>query len=66
MYEVSQVLLVVKKSTCQYRRCKRHGFDLGVGKMPCSRVCNPLQYSSLENSMDGGAWWATVHVVAMS
>ena len=22
---------------------------------------NPLQYSYLENPMDGGAWWATVH-----
>ena len=22
---------------------------------------NPLQYSCLENSMDRGAWWATVH-----
>ena len=27
---------------------------------------NPLQYSCLENSMDGGAWWATVHGVARS
>ena len=27
---------------------------------------NPLQYSSLENPMDGGAWWATVHGVAKS
>ena len=27
---------------------------------------NPLQYSFLENSMDKGAWWATVHVVANS
>ena len=27
---------------------------------------NPLQYSCLENSMDGGAWWATVHGVAQS
>ena len=26
----------------------------------------PLQYSCLENPMDGGAWWATVHGVAMS
>ena len=26
----------------------------------------PLQYSSLENSMDRGAWWATVHGVAKS
>ena len=25
---------------------------------------NPLQYSCLENPMDGGAWWATVHGVA--
>jgi len=26
----------------------------------------PLQYSCLENPMDGGAWWATVHWVAQS
>ena len=25
---------------------------------------NPLQYSCLENPMDGGAWWAAVHAVA--
>ena len=25
---------------------------------------NPLQYSGLENAMDSGAWWATVHGVA--
>ena len=25
----------------------------------------PLQYSCLENPMDGGAWWAAVHGVAM-
>ena len=27
---------------------------------------NPLQYSCLENPMDGGAWWATVHWVVKS
>ena len=27
---------------------------------------NPLQCSCLENPMDGGAWWATVHGVAKS
>ena len=27
---------------------------------------NPLQYSCLENPMDGGAWWAAVHGVAGS
>ena len=26
----------------------------------------PLQYSCLENPMDGGAWWASVRVVAKS
>ena len=27
---------------------------------------DPLQYSCLENSMDGGTWWGTVHGVAKS
>ena len=27
---------------------------------------NPLQYSCLENRMDRGAWWATVHKVSKS
>ena len=33
---------------------------------PGRRAWNPLQYSCLENSMDRGAWWATVHGVAKS
>ena len=33
---------------------------------PLEKEMNPLQYSCLENPMDGGAWWATVHVVANS
>ena len=28
------------------------------------RKDNPLQYSSLGNPMDRGAWWATVHGIA--
>ena len=27
---------------------------------------NPLQYSSLENSVDRGPWWVTVHGIAES
>ena len=27
---------------------------------------NPLQYSCLENPMDRGAWWATIHGVTES
>ena len=29
-------------------------------------IGNPLQYSCLENPMDGGAWWAAVHGVTKS
>ena len=38
----------------------------GSGRYPGERGRNPLQYSCLENSMDRGAWWATVHGVAKS
>ena len=32
-----------------------------LGRSPGEGHGNPLQYSCLENSMDRGAWWATVH-----
>ena len=35
----------------------------GSGRPPGEGNGNPLQYSCLENSMDGGAWQATVHAV---
>ena len=35
----------------------------GLGRSPGGGTGNPFQYSCLENSMDGGAWWATVHRV---
>ena len=38
----------------------------GSGRSPGERNGNPLQYSCLENPMDQGAWWATVHRVAKS
>ena len=38
----------------------------GVRKMPWRREWLPLQYSCLENSMDKGAQWATVHGVPKS
>ena len=37
-----------------------------LGRSPGEGNGNPLQYSCLENPMDGGAWWATVHGVAKS
>ena len=39
------------------------GLILGEGKSPGEGNGNPLQYSGLENPMDGGAWWATVYGV---
>ena len=38
----------------------------GSGRSPGEGNGNPLQYSCLENPMDGGAWRATVHGVAKS
>ena len=39
---------------------------LGLGRSPGEGNGNPAQYSCLENSMDRGAWWATVHGVTKS
>ena len=38
----------------------------GLGRPPGERNGYPLQYSCLENPMDRGAWWSTVHMVAKS
>ena len=42
------------------------GLIPGSGNSPGEGNGNPVQYSCLENPMDGGAWWATVHRVAKS
>ena len=36
----------------------------GLGRFPGGGHGNILQYSCLENAMDRGAWWATVHRLA--
>ncbi len=38
----------------------------GLGRSPGGGHGTSLQYSCLENPMDRGAWWATVHGVAKS
>ena len=38
----------------------------GLGRFPGGGHGNPLQYSCLENPMDRGAWWATVHRITKS
>ena len=37
-----------------------------LGRSPGGGHGNPLQYSCLENPMERGAWWTTVHSVAQS
>ena len=38
----------------------------GLGRSPGQGNGNPLLYAWLENPMDRGAWWATVHGVTES
>ena len=42
------------------------GLIPGWGRSPGEGNSNPLQYSRLENPMDGGAWQATVYGAAKS
>ena len=44
--------------SCAFLDSRRRGFVCFIG--------TPLQYSCLENPMDGGAWWVAVHGVAKS
>ena len=53
----------VKASACNVGHL---GSIPGLGRSPGEGNGNPLQYSCLENPMNGGAWWATVHGVAKS
>ena len=58
---MAQLVKNGKLSACNVR-------DLGLisesGRSPGEENGNPLQYSCLENSMDRGAWRATVHRIA--
>ena len=53
-----------------YTSIARNAGDPGsiprLGRSPGEGNGNPLQYSCLENSMDGGPWWATVRGVTKS
>ena len=59
----SQVALVVKNPPANAGDARDKGSISGLGRSPGGGNGNPLQYSSLENSMDRGAWWAAVHGV---
>ena len=56
----------VKEPKGQCRRHRVTGSIPGLRRAPGEGNGNHLQYSCLENAVDRGAWWATVHKVAKS
>ena len=51
---------VVKNSPANSRNARDMGLIPGLGRSSGIGNGKPLQYSCLENSLDRGAWWATV------
>ena len=60
------MVLAVKDLPANAEDIRDMGSIPGLGNSPGGGNGNPLQYSCLENPMDRGAWWATVHGVAKS
>ena len=60
------MVLVVKNPPANARDIRDEGLIPGSGRFPGGGQGNPLQYSCLENPMDRGAWWPTIHRVAKS
>ena len=59
----SQAALIVKNPPASAGDIRDVGSIPGSGRSPGEGNGNPLQYSCLENSIDRGAWWATVYRV---
>ena len=55
-----------KESTSNARATGDVGLIPGSGKYPEGGHGNSFQYSGLENPMDRGGWWATIHGVTKS
>ena len=62
----SQVALVVKNLPANAGDLRGSGLILGSGRSPGEGHGHPFRYSCLENPMDRGAWWITVHSVTES
>ena len=57
-------MLVVENSPANSEDIRDKGSTPGSGRYPRKENGNPFQYSCLENPVDRGPWWATVHRVA--
>ena len=60
----SQVALAVKNPPANAEDIRDVESTPGSEISPGGQHGNPLQYSCLENPMNRGAWWATVHRIA--
>ena len=60
------MVLVVKKLPANAGDVRDTGLIPGLGRSPGGGHGNSFQHSCLENPMDRGAWWATVHSIAKS
>ena len=60
------VVLGVKNLPADAGDLRDSGSIPGLGRSPGEGHSNPLQYSCLENPMERGAWWDTVHGVTNS
>ena len=58
------MVLVIKNLPANAGDIRASGSIPGSGKSPEGGHSTPLQCSCLENPMDRGAWWATVHGLA--
>ena len=58
--------LLVKNPPANAGDLRDVGSVPGLGRSPGRGHDTPLQYSYLENLMDRGAWWATIHRVTES
>ena len=66
LFRASHVVLVVKSLPANAGDLKNTGSIPRSGRSPGRGFGNPLQYFCLENPMDRGAWWATIHRVTES
>ena len=57
---------MVKNPSANAGEARDMGLILGLERFPGVGKGNPLHYSCLENSMDRGAWQATVHAATES
>ena len=62
----SQVALTIKKPPSNAGDVRNAGLIPGLRRSTGERNGNMIQYSRLGNSMDRGAWWATVHSISKS